>query len=242
MSSDEHSLKLGWDKVTINAEMQDNALNANWLVAIKNNGDLSGQAKITNLQGDKQINANVKLDHFTLGFLEPIIKDYHKFDGQVDTNLTVTGPILHPAVNGLLQVTKLEATGRKVPLDIKNADIKLAFNGYNANLIGNIYTPDGQLLLRGTGDWQDMAAWKTKLNINGKELKVSVPPMVSLKVSPDLTIEASPTAAEITGKIGIPWGRITVNQLPKSAVKVSKDQVILKDNLQYDERKICGSI
>ncbi len=134
-------------------------------------------------------------------------------------------------------MTKLEATGRKVPLDIKNADIKLAFNGYNANLIGNIYTPDGQLLLRGTGDWQDMAAWKTKLNINGKELKVSVPPMVSLKVSPDLTIEASPTAAEITGKIGIPWGRITVNQLPKSAVKVSKDQVILKDNLQPVKEK-----
>jgi translocation and assembly module TamB len=212
--------------------MQDNTLNANWLVAIKDNGDLSGRATISNLQGDKQINANVKLDRFTLGFLEPMIKDYHKFDGQVDTNLTVTGPILHPAVNGLLKVTKLEATGRKVPLDIKNADIKLAFSGYNASLIGNIYTPDGQLLLRGTGNWQDMAAWKTKLNINGKELKVSVPPMVALKVSPDLTIEASPTAAEITGKIGIPWGRITVNQLPKSAVKVSKDQVILKDDLQ----------
>ena len=232
VSSDEQPLKLGWDKVTLNADMQDNTLNANWLVAIKDNGDLSGRATISNLQGDKQINANVKLDRFTLGFLEPMIKDYHKFDGQVDTNLTVTGPILHPAVNGLLKVTKLEATGRKVPLDIKNADIKLAFSGYNASLIGNIYTPDGQLLLRGTGNWQDMAAWKTKLNINGKELKVSVPPMVALKVSPDLTIEASPTAAEITGKIGIPWGRITVNQLPKSAVKVSKDQVILKDDLQ----------
>ncbi|SMY37951.1 autotransporter assembly complex protein TamB [Photobacterium andalusiense] len=232
VSSDEQPLVLGWNKVTVNAEMQDNTLNTNWLVAIKNNGNLSGQAKITNLQGDKQINANVKLDRFTLGFLEPMIKDYHKFGGQVDTNLSVTGPILHPKVNGLLQVTKLEATGRKVPLDVKNADIKLAFNGYNANLIGNIYTPDGQLLLRGSGDWQDMAAWKTKLNINGKELKVSMPPMVALKVSPDLTIEATPTSAEITGKIGIPWGRITVNQLPKSAVKVSKDQVILKDNLQ----------
>ena len=232
MSSDEQPLKLGWDKVTINAEMEDNALNANWLVAIKDNGDLSGRAKITNLQGDKQIDANVKLDRFTLGFLEPMIKDYHQFGGQVDTDLTVTGPILHPKINGLLQVTKLEATGRKVPLDITNADIKLAFSGYNASLIGNVYTPDGQLLLRGTGDWQDMAAWKTKLNINGKELKVSVPPMVALKISPDLTIEASPQAADITGKIGIPWGRITVNQLPKSAVRVSKDQVILKDNLQ----------
>ncbi|MEC6816926.1 translocation/assembly module TamB domain-containing protein [Photobacterium toruni] len=232
ISDDEPPLTLGWDKVTVNADMQDNVLNASWLVAIKDNGDLSGRARITNLQGDKQINANVKLDRFTLGFLEPMIKDYHKFDGQVDTNLTVTGPILHPAVNGLLQVSKLEATGRKVPLDIQNAEIKLAFNGYNANLIGNIYTPDGQLLLRGTGDWQDMKAWKTKLNINGKELKVSVPPMVTLKVSPDLTIEATPTMAEITGKIGIPWGRITVNQLPKSAVRVSKDQVILKDNMQ----------
>ncbi|KJF94874.1 autotransporter assembly complex protein TamB [Photobacterium angustum] len=237
VDTDDAPLTLGWDKVTVNAEMENDVLNANWLVAVKNNGDLSGNAKITDLQGDKRINANVKLDRFTLAFLEPVIKDYHQFGGQVDTNLQITGPIMHPAVNGLLQVTKLEARGRKVPLDVQNADIKLAFKGYNATLMGNIYTPDGQLLLRGTGDWQDMAAWKTELNINGKELQVSMPPMVSLKVSPDLTIKATPKSADISGKVGIPWGRITVNQLPKSAIAVSKDQVILKDNLEPVEPK-----
>ncbi|WP_318442157.1 autotransporter assembly complex protein TamB [Photobacterium leiognathi] len=237
VAADDKPLILGWDKVTVNAEMQNDVLNANWLVAVKDNGDLSGNAKITNLQGDKRINANVKLDRFMLAFLEPVIKDYHQFNGQVDTNLQVTGPIMHPAVNGSIQVSKLQATGRKVPLDIKNAEIKLAFTGYNATLMGDIYTPDGQLLLRGMGDWQDMANWKTELNINGKELQVSVPPMVSLKVSPDLTIKATPKSADITGKVGIPWGRITVNQLPKSAIAVSKDQVILKDNLEPVEPK-----
>jgi translocation and assembly module TamB len=232
MTNDEDPLIVGWDSISLNAEVKNDVLNADWLVAVKNNGDLSGKATITQLTSDQQLNANVKIDRFTLGFLEPVIKDYHKFGGQIDTNLTVTGPINHPAINGLFKVTKVTATGRKVPLDVTNADITVAFSGYNATLQGNVDTPDGKLLIRGSGDWQDMAAWKTELHVNGKELQVSAPPMVALKVSPDLTISVSPRRAEITGNIGIPWGRINVKQLPKSAVSVSDDEVILGDNLK----------
>ncbi|HIF9366793.1 TPA: autotransporter assembly complex protein TamB [Photobacterium damselae] len=231
-SPDERPLIFAWDKVTLNADMKNDVLNANWLFAIKDNGDLSGQARITNLQGNQQINAQVKLDRFMLAFLEPVIKDYHKFDGAVNADLRVTGPILHPAVNGQLSVDKLQATGRKVPLDIKDAEITIDFNGYNAQLSGDIFTPDGKLLLRGMGDWQNMAAWKSELHVKGSELQVSVPPMVSLKVSPELSITANPKGADITGNVEIPWGRIRVNQLPKSAVSVSKDQVLLNNDLK----------
>ncbi|KLV02462.1 hypothetical protein ABT56_21465 [Photobacterium aquae] len=225
-------VRLGWDKVTLNALMQNDVLNADWLVAVRDNGDFSGRATVTQLTGDKQIEGNVKLDRFMLGFLQPLLADYHDFAGQVDANLSVSGPILHPAVNGLLKVTDVKAQGKTVPLDVDKADITATFAGYQARLQGKVVTPDGDLSLSGEGDWQDLKAWRTKLRVNGRELEVNVPPMVAVKVSPDLTITAQPKQAEITGKVEIPWGRITVDQLPESAVSVSKDEVILGPDLK----------
>lgn len=225
-------LTVGWDKVNVNAEMKQDALNADWLIAVKDNGDISGRALVTQLTGEQQLEANLKIDRFKLGFLEPLVKGYEQFDGQVDANLALAGPVMHPAVNGLLKVTKVKAVGRKVPLDVEKAEIAATFNGYNATLHGDILTPDGKLLLKGNGDWQDLANWKTELQINGRELEVSMPPILALKVSPDLTIKASPKYAEVTGNVAIPWGRITVDQLPESAVSVSDDEVLLTDDLQ----------
>ena len=74
--------------------------------------------------------------------------------------------------------------------------------------------------------------WNAHLRVFGDELKVESPPMVALKVKPDLTISITPQLAKITGNIDIPWGRILVEDLPESAIGVSKDEVILDENLE----------
>ena len=73
----------------------------------------------------------------------------------MDANLEVTGPVMHPAVTGLLRVTKVKALGRQVPLDVEQADISATFTGYNATVVGDIVTPDGMLRLKGDADWQN---------------------------------------------------------------------------------------
>ncbi len=235
--TDKPPLTVGWDNVTVNAEIKDDVLNADWLIAVTDNGDLSGKAQITQLTTEKQINADVRIEKFMLGVFKPVIKDYHEFDGQVDADLTVTGPIMHPAVDGQLQVTKVKAIGRQVPLDIEQADIRAIFSGYSATLEGDLFTPDGKLQLRGDGDWQDLKSWQTQLHVNGTKLEIHMPPMLALKVSPDLTIAASPKKAAITGSVAIPWGRIKIDQLPESAVEVSDDEILLTDDLQPIEVK-----
>ncbi|MBY5948146.1 translocation/assembly module TamB domain-containing protein [Photobacterium rosenbergii] len=223
---------VGWDKVTINAEVKQDTLNADWLFAIRNNGDLSGRAKVAPLSGEQQLDAHLKLDRFMLGFLKPLMMDYHTFDGQVDADISVTGPVMHPAVNGLLKVSNVKASGRTVPVDVDKADITATFSGYQARLSGEVVTPDGKLNITGDGNWQDLADWRGQLGVNGRELEVTVPPLLAVKVTPDLTIKASPRQAEITGSVAIPWGRITVDQLPESAVSVSDDEILLNDDLQ----------
>lgn len=50
-----------------------------------------------------------------------------------------------------------------------------------------------------------------------------------------MTISASPKQARIDGNISLPWGRIVVEELPPSAIGVSKDQVILNDQLEPEQ-------
>ncbi|UTV27463.1 autotransporter assembly complex protein TamB [Photobacterium atrarenae] len=225
-------MKVGWDRVTLNAELKRNVLRSEWAIAIRDNGDISGRARITELTGEQQLDARVQIDRFTLGFLTPLIQGYDQFDGQVDADLLISGPVMHPAINGLLDISRVKAVGRQVPLDINQANITASFSGYSGTLRGEVLTPDGKLRLQGRGNWQDLAAWQSQLQINGRELRVNVPPMLALKVSPDLTIKAAPKLAEITGVVAIPWGRITVDQLPESAVAVSDDEILLTDDLQ----------
>ncbi|OAN18981.1 hypothetical protein A3K86_00975 [Photobacterium jeanii] len=230
-------LNIGWDKVTANAEWKNDVLNADWLIAVKDNGDVSGQARLATDEGKQTIDAKLKIDRFVLDFLHPLLTDFHDFGGQVDANLHLTGPALHPAVNGNLSVSKVKMSGKTAPVDVEQADVTASFSGYQAQLHGSVITPDGKLLLRGKGDWADLAKWSGELNVNGNELGVNVPPMLAMKVSPNLKIAATAKEAEISGSINIPWGRITVDQLPQSAVKVSDDEVILNEDLQPIEQE-----
>ncbi|EHV9838673.1 translocation/assembly module TamB domain-containing protein, partial [Vibrio vulnificus] len=103
---------------------------------------------------------------------------------------------------------------------------------YDADLAANIVTPDGELNVSGEANWQQLDNWHSKVRVFADSLKVDMPPMVKIKLVPDMTIEVNPTLAKVTGSLALPWGRIVVEELPPSAVSVSKDQVLLNDQLE----------
>jgi translocation and assembly module TamB len=97
---------------------------------------------------------------------------------------------------------------------------------------GVIKTAQGQLELNGNADWSELNAWRARIAARGNKVRVSVPPMVRLDVSPDLVFDATPQLFSLNGTVDIPWARITVQELPESAVGVSSDEVMLNDQRQ----------
>lgn len=230
-------LALAWSGAQIHALMQNDQLKANWQLGLVNNGNLSGQATIDQLSSKQMLNANVKINQFTLKFLDPFIPTYQNVNGEVNADLNLSGQLLKPQVTGQLNITNLVANGNNVPLRVQSGHLSAVFSGYKGNLSGLLQTPDGDLNLSGNANWADLSKWFANMNVKGNHLQVTVPPMISMKVSPDLTIKADPQSAEIVGNVLIPSGSITVNELPKSAVKVSDDVVILNNNLQPEKVK-----
>ncbi|WP_418641779.1 translocation/assembly module TamB domain-containing protein [Vibrio chaetopteri] len=228
----ETPLVVGWESVSVKANLADDKLDASWLIDVTDNGDLSGKVTLPNVLAEqKTIDGELNLSTFNLDFLQPLVGEFNQLKANLAADIKIKGDALHPELYGQFSVADLSLQGDISPIQVESGKVDIAFNGYNALLDANIQTNDGELKLEGDGNWQDLKAWRTKLRVFADELNVDVPPMVKVKVVPDMTIEANPTLAKITGSIGLPWGRILVEELPQSAVAVSSDQVLLNPDM-----------
>ncbi|WP_394146057.1 autotransporter assembly complex protein TamB [Vibrio atypicus] len=229
-------LQVGWESIKLNAVLKQDRLDADWLIDVRDNGDISGKATIPNvLVDDKQIDGKLQLSTFTLDFLSPLLGEYNELKSSITTDLAFSGPVMQPKVDGQFVIDDMRLQGQISPVQVDSGRLTIDFSGYQAQLKAGLNTPDGTLKLTGDADWHNLEEWSTKLRVFASELKVEVPPMVDIKVVPDMTISATPKFAKIEGDIGLPWGRIVVEELPPSAIGISKDQVILNEQLQPEE-------
>lgn len=150
----------------------------------------------------------------------------------MNTDLALSGDVMHPKVNGQFLIDQMKLQGEVTPIDINSGQVAINFKGHQADLDAGIITPDGKLEIKGDADWRDLENWHTKARVFAEELKVDMPPMVRIKVKPDMTIDVTPQLAKVEGSINLPWGRILIDELPPSAVGVSSDTVILNKDMQ----------
>lgn len=232
----ETPLKVNWETIKLNASLQQDRLDADWLIDISDNGDISGHATIPNVTAETQeIDGKLKLSTFNLDFLSPLLGQYSQLKSNITTDLALSGPLLQPKVDGQFLIEDVLLHGEISPVQVDSGELKIDFTGYQAKLASALNTPDGTLHLEGEADWQDLQDWRSRLRVFADELKVEVPPILDIKVVPDMTISASPKLAKIEGDIALPWGRVVVEELPPSAIGVSKDQVILNEELQPED-------
>ncbi|HAS6243419.1 autotransporter assembly complex protein TamB [Vibrio vulnificus] len=229
----EQVVTLGWDDINLNAQLHQDQLNADWQINVSDNGDLTGQLQVADVQAsDPQLKAKLALSQFNLDFLAPLVGEYSALKALISTDLSVSGSAYHPQVKGQFLVDDIQVNGDISPIDVKQGKLAIDFRGYDADLAANIVTPDGELNVSGEANWQQLDNWHSKVRVFADSLKVDMPPMVKIKLVPDMTIEVNPTLAKVTGSLALPWGRIVVEELPPSAVSVSKDQVLLNDQLE----------
>ncbi|HGF7235823.1 TPA: translocation/assembly module TamB domain-containing protein, partial [Vibrio cholerae] len=141
-------------------------------------------------------------------------------------------------------INDIRVKGEISPVDVQSGQVSLKFNGYQAVLNADIQTTDGLLEVDGDADWQQIEDWRLKARVHAPSMMVELPPMVRVKVIPDLTLTMQPQLARVTGNIALPWGRIVVEELPPSAIGVSKDQILLNADFEplTDKERIPFSV
>ena len=169
--------------------------------------------------------------------VNPIFSRGEKADGKLNANLRLGGNLQSPLMFGQLQLNGLDVDGNFMPFDMQPSQVTMNFNGASSTLQGEIRTQQGQISLNGDADWRQIENWRARVAAKGSRVRITVPPMVRLDVSPDVEFNATPSLFTLDGSVDVPWARIVVKEVPESAVGVSSDEVMLNNQLQPEETK-----
>ncbi|MBI3802921.1 MAG: translocation/assembly module TamB domain-containing protein [Nitrospirae bacterium] len=174
-----------------------------------------------------------------IALLTPMIE---KPQGKVQVNLAFHGKPAEPKVKGEILLEEGATRLPKAGIDLRQAKIEIrsrdegilslhaeAFSGPGTIQI------DGQLLLN------PQEGWPIRLSIKGDRFESVDLPEAHLLTSPNLTIVSKGHRVDVEGEILIPEGAITLKELPKGAVQVSEDVVIVAAPKGTDVRSETAS-
>ncbi|MDC9580831.1 translocation/assembly module TamB [Xenorhabdus sp. PR6a] len=232
-----NTLPVNFETVTLNAGLANGKANLAWLFKLAGNGQLKGDVQVADLEGSRKLSGNVDIQALSLKLIKPILGKGEKGEGGLNANLRIGGNVKHPLLFGQLSVDVVKMSNHWLPFDITQGQLAIHFAGASSDLYGMIRTPKGQLNLSGYADWRSLDEWYARVAANGDKFRITLPPMVKVDVSPNLVLEAKPNLLKLDGNVDIPWARITVQELPESAVGVSADEVMLDKHLQPIEKK-----
>jgi translocation and assembly module TamB len=230
-------LPVAFETLNLNAKLQNNRADLGWLIRLSNNGQFDGQVQVTDPQGRRNLGGNVNIRNFSLAMANAIFTRGEKAAGTLNANLRLGGNLQSPQLFGQMQLNGVDVEGNFMPFDMQPSQLAMNFNGTTSTLQGVVRTQRGQINLSGDADWSQINNWRARVAAQGNKVRITVPPMVRLDVSPDLVFEATPTLFTLDGRVDVPWARIVVHDLPESAVGTSSDEVMLNADLKPEKPK-----
>ncbi|AKL13910.1 TPA: autotransporter assembly complex protein TamB [Kluyvera intermedia] len=230
-------LPVAFETLNLNAKLQNNRADLGWLIRLTNNGQFDGQVQVTDPQGRRNLGGNVNIRNFSLAMANAIFTRGEKAAGTLNANLRLGGNLQSPQLFGQMQLNGVDVEGNFMPFDMQPSQLAMNFNGTTSTLQGVVRTRRGQINLSGDADWSQINNWRARVAAQGSNVRITVPPMVRLDVSPDLVFEATPTLFTLDGRVDVPWARIVVHDLPESAVGTSSDEVMLNADLKPEKPK-----
>ncbi|SNY51081.1 autotransporter secretion inner membrane protein TamB [Arsukibacterium tuosuense] len=220
-------IELNWRQLTLTSVLENDQLSANLQATLNEQAQLSAELGISDIStATRPLSGRLQLSDFTLAFLEPILDEYSELAGVLSADITADGSVESPMLAGQLALQQLRVKGKLAPTDINDGTLQVNFKGEQADLQGDIITPQGQLSLTGQADWQQLDDWRARLTVKGDPLSIQIE-QGKLQVKPDLEITASPALTKVSGKIDIPSAQLSIDELPPNAIGLSNDTVIL---------------
>lgn len=223
----EEDFVLGFDAFTVAGELRENRISLDWLLDIAGNGRISGSASVTEPLGEKKLDGTLRMEDLSVAMVNPLLSAGEKAEGVIYGDLHFGGTLPAPTLTGETGIRDARVDSTKLPFEMLPSYVTLRFGGRDSVLEGLLKTPKGKVNIAGNASWETLEAWRAKVSVKSKTLHLTVPPMAELDLSTYVSFEALPEKYRLEGLLSVPWARITVQELPESAVAVSEDEVRL---------------
>lgn len=174
-----------------------------------------------------RINGDLSLNLKQFDWLKQWQKRIDKIDINLVQNFTLAGSWKKPQFEGEGSLVINQLVIDEYGLDVRNSKIKLSSQQDSIILLGELQNPQGTLTI--AGDAKLSAPIKANLTIEGHQVTLVNNNDNKLIVSPMLKANYQNKHLTVDGNLVIEQADIKIASLPKPAINVSEDQVIVNE-------------
>ncbi|AFP85202.1 autotransporter assembly complex protein TamB [secondary endosymbiont of Ctenarytaina eucalypti] len=226
------TLPVVFETLRLNAALDKGVVRIKWLMNIAEHGRLKGDMRVIESHNRRLLSGEINVNHLSLSLLQPLVSPGESVDGLLNAALRLGGDVRRPMLRGQLAMDGLVIKGNFMPFFMTESRLAVAFSETRSTLEGALCTTRGQINLIGTASWGRGSDWKARISAKGNQVRIIMPPLARLDISPDIVFEATPTLFSLNGKVDIPWARIKVKDMQQSVVGICKDEVLLDNDFQ----------
>jgi translocation and assembly module TamB len=156
--------------------------------------------------------------------------------GDIRGDFTLDGTLAQPRLLGSADLERGALDIPELGLELREIDLSLSAPSLERlALQGGLLSGEGRLSLQGELALDAEAGFPAQLELSGKKITVANIPEAEIRVTPTLKLERDREGTRLQGRIDIPYARLRPRKLPKSAVKVSSDLVLVGED-QVEQR------
>lgn len=229
------NIDIPYDRVSLRLISQANGLK---LRADLNNGQRGNgyvNVLINPTAQDKPIQGNLVVDKLNLALFKPFFPGMRVLEGQATANGQLSGTLSTPKFDGKVAVRHGRVSMLDMPVDLQNINATADIQGTNADIKGRFMSGEGQGSITGTIDWRNQLI--AKLGVQGAQLSVVQPPILSARINPDIEMIVRPSDKYISikGVITVPSATIRPPEANEDIIGKSADVIVL-------DRRAVGNI
>ncbi|UYO74426.1 translocation/assembly module TamB [Halomonas qinghailakensis] len=214
---------------------------ANILLSFEEAGELTLDLTVSDPLGSGGLNGELRAQQVSLTPYRPLVVGMDRLEGDLNGSIQISGTTNQPDLQGQLALRNLSVHGPDIPIDIKDGELVVAFDGEQGDINGFVAAERGRLNITGDAYWPAGDDWRIGVDVNAiqEPLLIVLPQFGRLEAAPDIRIRVTPDRLQVRGNVDLPWARLEVGDLPASAVSPSSDEVIITERDDQEAERLA---
>ncbi|NQZ89794.1 MAG: translocation/assembly module TamB domain-containing protein [Colwellia sp.] len=218
---------LEWQKGQLNLKLDQNIIDGNFVLFSSDNTEIVKLRTSILFDENRIIESQLIINDLNISPLQMFIPELTSLEGTLNSRFTVVGDLGKPVIKGEVSLIAGKATILGNINTLEDISMAVDFKDQEAVITGGLNINKAAARVKGEADWQN--EFKATINFDGESLKFSLPPDLTLTVSPHLHAQIQASELKISGRIEVLEGKISVDKLPQGSVSLSKDVIIVDD-------------
>nr|VFK80504.1 MAG: translocation and assembly module TamB [Candidatus Kentron sp. SD] len=225
---DRESLETTFRDARLTASYAENRLRADVRCQIAEQGLVEGKLRIDTTSAQYPLRGTLQAKLPDLALLSGFVPQADRIQGALALSFTASGSLRTPILRG--QGTLTEGAADLPGAGVRLHDISLhaeARGDQSLKVRGQAMSGPGRITFMGDIRQPFGALSRLELSVRGDAFQVLRLPEAQVLASPNLRVVSDREGVRVDGEISIPKARIEMDELPKTGVATSEDEVII---------------